>query len=189
MLLLEAIIKECKLDWSANSNGVRGGYECDGVRWSIRLTNFSLDCTFQLGGGWWYGEGWLLLPTTLVRINFVVRLQFIAVGGKPHQTFPLGISHGNITFTQTQTTAQRVCTTLYPHIKMWINKSLCFIILILELKYLCSWTQRYIYLSKTVEPKTPATGFRAKIRPKSTHTPIESSRCGLFIDGMTTLMF
>jgi hypothetical protein len=44
-------------------------------------------------------------------------------------------------------------------------------------------------LHKTVDPKTPATGFRAKIRPKSTHTPIESSRCGLFIDGITTLMF
>ncbi len=42
---------------------------------------------------------------------------------------------------------------------------------------------------KTVEPKTPATGFRDKIRPKSTHTPIESSLCGLFIDGITTLMF
>ena len=48
----------------------------------------------------------------------------------------------------------------------------------------------HIYLNKTVEPKTPATGFDGtKIRPKSTHTPIESSRCGLFIDGMTTLMF
>jgi hypothetical protein len=45
----------------------------------------------------------------------------------------------------------------------------------------------HIYLNKTVEPKTPATGFRAKIRPKSTHTPIESSCCGLFIDGITTL--
>ena len=43
--------------------------------------------------------------------------------------------------------------------------------------------------NETVDPKTPATGFGAKIWLLSTHTPIESSCCGLFIDGIITLMF
>ena len=37
---------------------------------------------------------------------------------------------------------------------------------------------------KTVDPKFPGTGFGAKIRLLSTHTSIESARCGLFIDGI-----